>query len=181
MVIRTFTIYDPFSHWPSAYPISQTDSATIVQCLRKHIANHSAPSRVSSDRGANLLSDEVKSFLENLGARKYETTPYKPSSNGSVERFHRFLTSAISHCIDDMDGKGTDQNQWDEHLNTVLLTYRVHRLMGWTFRRSRSSTGVVQTYLSTTFCFERITSHRYKRLKNTWTCYTKLNSTCTKL
>ena len=47
----------------------------------------------------------VKSFLESLGARKYETTPYKPSSNGSVERFHRFLTSAISHCIDDMDGK----------------------------------------------------------------------------
>ena len=39
-----FTIYDPFSHWPSAYPISQTDSATIVQCLRKHIANHSVPS-----------------------------------------------------------------------------------------------------------------------------------------
>ena len=24
-----------------------------------------------------------------------------------------------------MDGKGTDQNQWDEHLDTVLLTYRV--------------------------------------------------------
>ena len=69
------------------------------------------------------MSDEVKSFLENLGARKYETTPYKPSSNGSVERFHRFLTSAISHCIDDM--KGTEQNQWDEHLDTVLLTYRV--------------------------------------------------------
>ena len=24
-----------------------------------------------------------------------------------------------------MDGKGTDQSQWDEHLDTVLLTYRV--------------------------------------------------------
>ena len=78
-----------------------------------------------SDRGANLMSDEVKSFLESLGARKYETTPYKPSSNGSVERFHRFLMSAVSHCIDDMDGKGTNQNQWDEHLGAVLLTYRV--------------------------------------------------------
>ena len=33
--------------------------------------------------------------------------------------------SAVSHCIDDMDGKGTDQNQWDEHLDAVLLTYRV--------------------------------------------------------
>ena len=70
------------------------------------------------------MSDEVKSFLESLGARKYETTPYKPSFNGSEERFHRFLMSAVSHCIDDMDGKGTDQNQWDEHLDAVL-TYRV--------------------------------------------------------
>ena len=83
-------------------------SATIVEWLRKHITNHSVPSRVISDRGANLMSDEVKSFLESLGARKYETTPYKPSCNGSVERFHRFLMSAVSHCIDDMDGKGTN-------------------------------------------------------------------------
>ena len=65
-----FTIYDPFSHWPAAYPISQTDSATIVECLRKHMTNHSVPSRVISDRGANLMTDDVKSFLESLGARK---------------------------------------------------------------------------------------------------------------
>ena len=139
-----------------------------------HIANHSVPSRVISDRGANLMSDEVKSFLESLGARKYETTPYKPSSNGSVERFHRFLS-------------GT--SIWTLYCSRT----EYYRLMGWTFHRSRSSTGVVPTYLSTTFCFERITSqsttcyfekitpHLYKRLKNTWTCYTKLNSTCTKL
>ena len=112
------------------------------------------------------MSDEVKSFLENLGARKYETTPCKPSSNGSVERFHRFLTSAISHCIDDM--KGTEQNQWDEHLDTVLLTYRVLPI----FRRSRSSTGVAQTYTYRQHFVSRELRHLYKHLKNTWTCYT---------
>ena len=72
-----FTIYGPFSHWPSAYPISQTDSATIVQCLRKHIANHSVPSRVISDRGANLMSDEVKSFwktLEQASTKRHRTS-----------------------------------------------------------------------------------------------------------
>ena len=90
-----FTIYDPFSHWPSAYPISQTDSATIVQCLRKHIANHSVPSRVISDRAANLMSDEVKSFLENLGARKYETTPYKPSSRGKISPLSDFCDQPL--------------------------------------------------------------------------------------
>ena len=50
-----------------------------------------------------------------------------------------------------------------------------YRLMGWTFRRSRSSTGVVQTYLSTTYGFERITPHLYKRLR---ICSTRRNSTC---
>ena len=70
------------------------------------------------------MSAEVKEFLETLGARKYETTAYKPSSNGSVERFHRYLNSAMSVCIEDMDGQGERQNQWDEHLDAVLFTYR---------------------------------------------------------
>ena len=121
MVTRTYSPFMTHSHI-GRQRIRFRRLTLQPSCVRvKHIANHSVPSGVISDRGANLMSDEVKSFLESLGARKYETTPYKPSSNGSVERFHRFLTSAISHCI----GKGTDQNQWDEHLDTVLLTYRV--------------------------------------------------------
>ena len=116
-----FTIYDPFSHWPSAYPISQTDSETIVECLKNHITNHSAPTEVLSDRGANLMSDEVKSYLDAIGTKKFETTPYKPSSNGSVERFHRFLNSAIGQCTDMADG---DQTDWDKYLDSALLTYR---------------------------------------------------------
>ena len=105
----------------------------------------------------------------------------KKYSEGSVEIFHRFLTSAISHCIDDMDGKGTDQTSGTSSWTLYCSRTEYYRSMGWTFRRSRSSTGVVQTYLSTTFYFERITPHRYKHLKNTWTCCMKLNSTCTKL
>lgn len=124
------TIYDPFSHWPAAYPISRTDSKTIIQCLKRHIAIHSVPTDVLSDRGANLMSAEVKQFLDTLGAKKYETTAYKPSSNGSVERFHRYLGSAIAQCVDDMEGKGDKQNQWDEHIDAVLLTYRTMPIDG---------------------------------------------------
>ena len=36
------TIYDPFSHWPSAYPIKKQDAQTVIDCLKKHIADHSA-------------------------------------------------------------------------------------------------------------------------------------------
>ena len=93
----------------------------------------------------------------------------------------RFLTSAISHCIDDMDGKGTDQNQWDEHLDTVLLTYRVLPIDGLDVSPFEIIYGRGPNLPIDNILFERITPHLYKRLKNTWTCCMKLNSTCTKL
>ena len=76
------TIYDPFSYWPSAFPIASTEAKVVVQCLKKHIALHSVPAEVLSDRGKNLMADVVREFLHNMGAKKLETTPYKPSTNG---------------------------------------------------------------------------------------------------
>ena len=43
------TIYDPFSHWPSAFPIASTEAKVVVQCLKKHIALHSVPAKVLSE------------------------------------------------------------------------------------------------------------------------------------
>ena len=122
------TIYDPFSHWPAAYAIPKTDSKTIVNCLKHHIALHSVPGKVLSDRGRNLMSAEVRDFLHNLGAKKFETSSYKPSSNGSVERFHRYLNAAISQAIDGMESSG--QKAWDEHLDSALFAYRVMPIEG---------------------------------------------------
>jgi hypothetical protein len=118
------TIYDPFSHWPSAYPIKKQDAATVIECLRKHIALHSAPAELLSDRGKNFLAKPVKDFLEEMGTKKYETTPYKPSSNGSVERFHRYLSAALHHVTD------KHPENWEDHLDTVLFAYRTSPIDG---------------------------------------------------
>ena len=40
------TVYDPFSHWPSAYPIASTKTQVVINCLKMHIALHSVPSEV---------------------------------------------------------------------------------------------------------------------------------------
>ena len=45
------------------------------------------------------MSKAVKEFLDLMGTKKYTTTPYKPTSNGSVERFHRYLNSAIYFAL----------------------------------------------------------------------------------
>ena len=50
--------------------------------------------------------------------RKYSTTPYKPSSNGSVERFHKYLADALQMAVKQ------SPNTWEDHLDTVLYAYR---------------------------------------------------------
>jgi hypothetical protein len=85
---------------------------------------HSVPAEVLSDRGKNFMSAAVKDFLDQLGAKKYETAPYKPSTNGSVERFHAYLASAMSHYVEN------EQETWDEFLDGVLFAYRTTPIDG---------------------------------------------------
>ena len=92
--------------------------------MKKHIALHSVPAEVLSDRGKNLMADVVREFLHDMGAKKLETTPYKPSTNGSVERFHDYLASALAHAVD------MSQTDWDEHIDSVLFAYRTTPIDG---------------------------------------------------
>ena len=41
------------------------------------------------------MAKSVREFLTEMGANKVETTPYKPTSNGSVERFHAYLAQPV--------------------------------------------------------------------------------------
>jgi len=49
---------------------------------------------------------------------KLHTTPYKPSTNGVVERFHRTLNSVLGKVVSD------SQCDWDEVLPQVMAAYR---------------------------------------------------------
>jgi len=70
------------------------------------------------------MSKDVTDFLDLLGAKKLATTPYKPSTNGSVERFHAYLAQSVSHVV-----KRTHED-WDKHLESVLFAYRITPLDG---------------------------------------------------
>src|SRR5690242_12123618 len=78
-----------------------------------------------SDRGNNFMAKSVREFLEEMGT-KYETTPDKPSSNGSLERFHSYLSSALYIYF----ASDRDPATCEDHLGTVLLAYRTAPIDG---------------------------------------------------
>ena len=62
---------------------------------------------------------------------KLRTTPYKPSTNGVVEQFHRTLNSMLGKVVNET------QRDWDERLPLVLAAYRAstHSSTGFTPNR----------------------------------------------
>ncbi|GBN38103.1 hypothetical protein AVEN_260442-1 [Araneus ventricosus] len=63
------------------------------------IARFGVPERLTSDQGRQFESRLFRDFARLLGVKVVHATPYHPQANGSVERLHRQLKSAVwAHC-----------------------------------------------------------------------------------
>jgi hypothetical protein len=116
------TLMCPFSRWPQAYAVSRATAVKAIDCLQKSIATFGAPSQLLSDRG--FLSEELRAFLSSQGIKHIKTAAYTPSTNGSIEGFHKYLAQALYSRV---NAKHSD---WDEFLDDVLLAYRTAPIDG---------------------------------------------------
>lgn len=112
------TYIDAFTKWPEAYPVKSAESDIIAETLADFISRHGSPSRIISDNGRNLTSDDIEIVYKNFGIKHVNTTPYHPASNGQVERSHKTLINALAHIVDE------NQLDWDIKLKFALLAMR---------------------------------------------------------
>jgi len=89
------------------------------------------PKQILTDRGPEFESELIRQLCLLLGVDKIRTTGYKPSTNGTVERFHRTLNSMLAKRICE------SQRDWDEHVAIVLAAYRAspHESTGYSPNR----------------------------------------------
>ena len=75
------------------------------------------PEELLSDNGTNFTARVTEELLKKLKVYHLTTTPYRPQTNGMLERFHSVLKrmlGKVRHMSED----------WDEYLTYVLLAYR---------------------------------------------------------
>ena len=122
------TVTDLFSKWSEAYPVRNHTAPVVAKVLvDQFFSRYGTPKRILSDLGVEFQSHLFQELCKRLEIEQVRTTPYKPSTNGCVERFHRTLNSMI--------GKVTQENQrdWDDRLASVMAAYRasVHSSTGF--------------------------------------------------
>jgi hypothetical protein len=123
---------DQFTKWVECIPLpSQSAEVTARAAVDGFFSRFGMPFEIFSDQGRNFESKLFTEVCKVLEIHKARTTPYRPSSNGQVERYNRILMDAVRCFI------GKTQNQWDLCLQQIAGALRssVNRMTGFTANR----------------------------------------------
>ena len=116
------TVVDSFTKWAEAYPIRVHTAPVVARTLMDNFfSRFGMPKRLLSDQGAEFESELFRELCRWMGIEKIRSSPYRPTTNGTVERFHRTLNSMLGKVV------AQNQRDWHEHLPSVMAAYRASK------------------------------------------------------
>lgn len=118
--LYVLTIQDLFSKWVEAFPIHSKNASDIAEIIvREIICRFGSPRQILSDCGKEFNNQVLKKICDLIGSVKIFTAPYRPQTDGQVERFNKTLMKQLSHYSNEY----TDD--WNKFLPHALFAYRV--------------------------------------------------------
>jgi hypothetical protein len=122
-------VTDHLTRWSEAFPIPDQEAKTIAEVfITQFVARFGAPRLVHTDQGRNFEAKLFKEMCKMMGVKKTHTMPFRPQSNGIVERMNKTIGSLITAFISE------NQKTWDKDLAILMMAYRAtpHETTGFT-------------------------------------------------
>ena len=112
-------VTDHLTRWSEAYPIPDQEAKTVAEVfITQFVARLGSPRLIHTDQGRNFEAKLFKEMCRMLGIKKTHTMPFRPQSNGIVERMNKTIGSLISAFISE------NQKTWDKDLSILMMAYR---------------------------------------------------------
>ena len=90
-------VCDHFIKWTECFALPNHQAPTVADCLVTELfLRFGTPRFLHSDQAPEFTSKLMSEICKLLEIRKTYTTPYRPQSDGLVERFNRTLISMLS-------------------------------------------------------------------------------------
>ena len=112
------TLIDFATGFPEAIPLKEIDSISVAEALLSIFSRVGIPREILSDRGVQFTSQLMGELHGLLGVKPLFTTPYHPSGNGRVERFHSTLKACLRKLCSDKP------KEWHRYLIPTLFALR---------------------------------------------------------
>ena len=132
---------DQFSKWVEIHPLPDITAETTANCAMNTLfTRFGVPLQIHTDQGKNFDSNLMKALCHLYRVTKTRTTPYRPASNGQVERYNRVLLQLI-RCY----REARDKN-WDKDLQILASAIRSmeHRATGYSANMMMLGMEVIQ-------------------------------------
>lgn len=116
--VGCLVVVDHYSKWASVVPLKNKKAQTVASALEHRIipALPRKPEKMLTDNGPEFVADLFNKVLDQYDIRHVFSSPYKPASNGAVERLNRTVIETL-RCIT------ADLERWDDYLTKAVVTY----------------------------------------------------------
>ena len=104
---------DYWSNYFELDELEETDSHSIINCLRRHFASHGIPDEVVTDNGPKFISKNFAEFTRKWMFKHVKTSPYYSQVNGMAESAIKTAKTLLRSAI------ASGQDAW-----MAVLTYR---------------------------------------------------------
>lgn len=112
-------IGDHFTRWMEAFPLPHQQAEQIAEKLVfEFMSRFGTPLEIHTDQGRNFESDIFTHICKLFEIKKTRSTPYRPCSNGIIERFNATLEKMIQNFVN----KNIDN--WDVYIGILMAAYR---------------------------------------------------------
>lgn len=112
-------LVDLFSKWIEAWAISDMETVTVARkMVEEFIPRNGVPETLTSDRGAQFISDLMREINNLMGTKQRFTTAYHPRANGQAENAVKKISAGLRLRVN------VEQDDWDKHLWSTLLALR---------------------------------------------------------
>ena len=113
------TIGDYFTKYFVAVPLPNHTAPTVAKAIFEQWICRlgGCPTTIHSDRAPEFVGKVLTHLWEMLGIHATRTLPYRPQSDGLVERFNSTIKSMLKCAV------GRDKSNWDAYLPALMMAY----------------------------------------------------------
>ncbi len=87
------------SRWPEAMALRSVTAEAVASGMCEITFRTGIPLKVLTDRGSVFVGKPVSKRCEGVGIDKVHTSPYRPQSNGVLEKFHGTLKPMLGKAL----------------------------------------------------------------------------------
>lgn len=121
-------VVDHFSKFAWSTPLKNKSVENVAFALQQIILVEGPPEVLSSDNGGEFTGDKMKQLCDRFNIDHRFSLPYRPQTNGAVERFNKTLKEAINKRLADHQSKrGADSKRYIDVLPFLVHSYNTHK------------------------------------------------------